>query len=175
VLGIGSLWQSFGLLTGAGTSDPYFTGTSARQGFSAIGGSAYVGNTVPVENVGGAGTAGSHWRESVLNSELMTGYISPPGTRMPLSLVTIGSLEDLGYTITPWGYDVFTFGVDLRSSVEAPARPLFELPPARAPTAIDDNGGTAAEARLSIRAIRSGRRVDLARNAPRQLESVKSR
>jgi len=175
VLGIGSLWQSFGLLTGAGTSDPFFTGTSARQGFSAIGGSAYVGNTVPVENVGGAGTAGSHWRESVLNSELMTGYISPPGTRMPLSLVTIGSLEDLGYTITPWGYDVFTFGVDLRSSVEAPARPLFELPPARVPIAIDDNGGIAAEARLSIRALRSGRRVDLARNAPRQLESVKSR
>ena len=161
------------LLSGAGTSDPFFTGTSGRQGFSAVGGNAYVGNAVPVENVGGAGTADSHWRESVLNTELMTGYISPPGVRMPLSLVTIGSLEDLGYTITPWGYDVFTFGADLRSSAATASRPFLELPPAHTPIAVDDNGSVAMPTRSSMRASGAGRRVDLARNAPRQLESVR--
>ena len=147
VLGIGTLWQSFELLSGAGTSDPYFTGTSARRAFSSIGGNAYHGNAVPAENVGGAATVGSHWRESVLNTELMTGYTSPPGVRMPLSLVTIGSLEDLGYTITPWGYDVFTFGVDLRSSVLNPAIPLRELPPSKAPVTIDDKARGAPQAK----------------------------
>lgn len=175
VLGIGSLWSSFGLLTGAGTSDPFFTGAAGRQGFSLVGGDSYLGNPVPVENQGGAGTVDSHWRESVLNTELMTGYISPPGVRNPLSLVTIGSLEDLGYSITPWGYDVFTFGVDLREGAQLPARELRELPPQPPRFSIDDWGRMVPHRAPAVRRSAGTSRLTAARRAPRQPQSITRR
>jgi len=57
----------------------------------------YLGNPVPVENSGGAGTVDAHWRESVMGKELMTGYVSI--TSNPLSSITVGSLADMGYTV----------------------------------------------------------------------------
>jgi len=107
VLGIGSLWQDLGLLTGAGSSDPFFTGAEAIARFNSIGGGAYNGNKVPVENTGGGGTAGSHWRESVFNNELMTGFLNAGSN--PMSVVTIGSLKDLGYTVSFAPADNYTF------------------------------------------------------------------
>ena len=52
---------------------------------------------MPVENTGGPGTAGGHWRETVFRNELMSGFISAPGN--PLSRVTVASLGDLGYVV----------------------------------------------------------------------------
>jgi hypothetical protein len=52
---------------------------------------------VPLENTGGAGTADSHWRETIFRNELMSGFVAAPGN--PLSRVTAGSLQDLGYTV----------------------------------------------------------------------------
>jgi hypothetical protein len=54
---------------------------------------------VPVENEGepGDGTWGSHWRESVFTSELMTGFANPG--EEPLTRLTIASFEDLGYKV----------------------------------------------------------------------------
>ena len=76
VIGIGSLWtQAPSLLVGSvagGGTDPYFTGANAIAQFNANGGAGYVGNRVPVANVGGPGTLDSHWRESVMGKELMT-------------------------------------------------------------------------------------------------------
>lgn len=95
VLGIGTLWQSKGLLVGAGTSNPLFTGTQAVAAYNAIFGTNAVG--VPVENSGGSGTRDSHWRESTFNNEIMTGYINSGSN--PLSRVTVASLADLGYTV----------------------------------------------------------------------------
>lgn len=92
VLGLGTVWSSLGL-TGAGTSNPTFTGPAAVSGWQALGG---VG-AVPVENGGGPGTADSHWRESVFNGELMTGYIDHNNN--PLSAVTIGAFSDFGYGV----------------------------------------------------------------------------
>lgn len=95
VLGIGTLWESAGVLTGAGTADPYFTGGSAVAAFRTLGGTAA---GVPVENTGSEGTRDGHWRESVFGNELMTGYIG--GSPNPLSALTIGSLQDIGYGAT---------------------------------------------------------------------------
>ena len=95
VLGIGTLWQSKGLLVGAGTSNPIFTGSQAVAAYNAIFGTNVTG--VPVENSGGSGTRDSHWRESAFNNEMMTGYINA-GTN-PMSRVTVASLADLGYTV----------------------------------------------------------------------------
>lgn len=99
VLGIGTLWN-FGrtLLTGAGTANPFFTGAAARAGFAAINTVTFSGSPVPVEGTPApAGTRDGHWRESVFIRELMQGYAKVGG--MPLSRVTVGSLQDMGYLV----------------------------------------------------------------------------
>jgi Leishmanolysin len=95
VLGIGTIWTRKGLLNGAGTSNPTFTGSQAQIEFGRLQGTAPV--PVPVANVGGIGTRDSHWRESVFRNELMTGTIS--GANNPLSALTVASLQDLGYVV----------------------------------------------------------------------------
>ncbi|MFN8051360.1 MAG: leishmanolysin-related zinc metalloendopeptidase [Acidimicrobiales bacterium] len=102
VLGFGTVWSS-PTLTGAGTADPEFTGQVADGAWQAIGG----GTSIPVENSGGPGTADSHWRESVFNAELMTGYIDVGSN--PMSAVTIGSLADLGYGVNLAAADPYGF------------------------------------------------------------------
>jgi hypothetical protein len=71
---------------------------------------------VPVESQGGSGTAGSHWSDSLFNNELMTGYINS-GKLNPLSKVTVGSLQDLGYTVNYAAADAYTAGASLRGNV----------------------------------------------------------
>jgi hypothetical protein len=90
-LGIGTIWTLKGLLTGASTNNPRFTGANAVREWVRLGGA---GN-VPLENTGGAGTRNSHWRESVFDNELMTGFLN--SGRNPLSRMSIASLKDLGY------------------------------------------------------------------------------
>lgn len=104
VLGIGTLWQAKGLLTGAGGSNPQFTGRQAVAAYNAIFGTSETG--VPVENSGGGGTRDSHWRESTFNNEIMTGYINSGAN--PLSRITVASLADLGYTVNMAVADTYT-------------------------------------------------------------------
>ena len=102
VLGIGTLWNyQRSLLQGAGSANPLFVGPRASAAWSELGG----GGGVPVENSGGSGTRDSHWRESVFADELMTGYIAA-GTN-PLSLISIGSLGDMGYHVDPAAADAY--------------------------------------------------------------------
>jgi hypothetical protein len=94
VLGIGTLWNDGGRTLSQGpASNPYFTGKTANTHWHAEGG---VG-LLPIENIGGPGTAGGHWRESVLRNELMTGFLNL-GVN-PLSRITAGSLRDMGYGV----------------------------------------------------------------------------
>jgi len=125
VLGIGVLWDAFGLLFDDNgeldecfpidddpppplTTDPYFSGTQALTAFNNNGGLTYVGNKVPVEDDFGGGTRCVHWRESVLDNELMTGFTETPSTAMPLSEVTVKSLADMGYTVAASGWDTWS-------------------------------------------------------------------
>jgi subtilase family serine protease len=89
VLGLGTLWSSFGLRSGSS-----YIGGGAVNAYHQLGGQ---GSTVPLETTGGSGTALVHWSDSVFGNELMTGFIS--GTSNPLSILTIGSLQDLGYRV----------------------------------------------------------------------------
>lgn len=113
VLGFPSIWsdsvfidQNGALLVGEGTTDPYFTGTNAAARFDQAGGALVNGVGVPIENTGDEGTRDSHWREAVLASELMTGFISAVGN--PLSAITIGSLMDIGYQVDFGAADAYT-------------------------------------------------------------------
>lgn len=124
VLGIGSLWQLKRLVTGVGGANPVYTGANGVAEYNKL--LAFGGATsVPVENLGGPGTAGAHWRESVFDNELMTGIAEKGGVKMPISRLTVGSLEDLGYTVDYAAADPY-----LLSSRVGGTGPMRAVPPA---------------------------------------------
>jgi hypothetical protein len=118
VVGVGSLWNYKSLLSGYNTTDVAYLGTNGIQGCQTIGGSTSCASTVPVEGTGGAGTMNSHWRETTFRSELMTGYAE--NGPMPLSVMTIRSMADLGYTVNAASADPYSIFIgSLRASGSA--------------------------------------------------------
>jgi hypothetical protein len=97
VLGFGTIWQQKGLIAGAGTGSPRFTGTNAKNAYNALFGTS--ATSVPLENTGGAATIETHWRESIFGDEQMTGFSEAAGVPEPLSSVTVAQFQDLGYTV----------------------------------------------------------------------------
>ncbi|WP_420442477.1 leishmanolysin-related zinc metalloendopeptidase [Candidatus Palauibacter sp.] len=102
-LGFGVLWPVKGLLRdrslGVGAIDAHFTGPLAIAAFDAAGGADYTGGAkVPVENLGGAGSANLHWRGAVLQGELMR-PLNRLGVPETFSAITIQSMADLGYVV----------------------------------------------------------------------------
>jgi hypothetical protein len=93
-------------------ADTHFIGADAIAAFDEIGGADYTGAKVPAENTGGAGTVNSHWRDGVFGAEIMTGFLNP-GVN-PLSVVTVASLADLGYTVDVGQADAFTLDPSFR-------------------------------------------------------------
>ncbi|MEZ6052056.1 MAG: right-handed parallel beta-helix repeat-containing protein [Planctomycetaceae bacterium] len=96
VLGFGTIWDNLGLLLNPGTADPRFTGAQATTQYNTIFANAEA--DIPVENIGGPGTADAHWRETIFTNELMTGFLDG-GVANPISAVTIAQFADLGYTV----------------------------------------------------------------------------
>jgi len=88
-LGFGSIWDRLGLVTNG-----QFTGANAVNEYHLMGGTG----GVPVEQDGGAGTAGSHWDEETFNNELMTGYINEGSNYF--TAMSEASFRDLGYQIS---------------------------------------------------------------------------
>lgn len=108
ILGFGTRWSSLNLLVGANSADVHFTGPAARTVFEALreSGLGYTGPTVPVENVGGAGSINSHWRESVLNNELLTSRLN--SGENPLTALSLAGFRDMGYLVDDAGGEPFT-------------------------------------------------------------------
>jgi len=98
VLGIGTLWSSdfFDFIEGSGGDDPAYTGPNASREYGDLLGQG-TATKVPIANTGGPGTREGHWREKTFAHELMTGFLS--GATRPLSRMTIGTLEDMGYEV----------------------------------------------------------------------------
>jgi hypothetical protein len=101
ILGIGTHWDNnpslaIGLssTSGACGANPQFVGVNAIREYRALGG---VGN-IAIENTSGPGTCDGHWKESVFGRELMTGFLNYQQIN-PLSRITLGSMQDLGYSI----------------------------------------------------------------------------
>ncbi|HEY4321281.1 MAG TPA: Ig-like domain-containing protein [Gemmatimonadales bacterium] len=146
VLGFGTLWDAMHVVSGLGTSDPIFTGAAALLEWPPFASALdYNGRPIPVENSGGSGTAGSHWRESVFGAELMTGYIEAPGVPMPLSKMTLASLRDLGYGVDYSQADLFVGNLRAPNARVTPPQilnevlsgPKWQLPPVGAPMRIN--------------------------------------
>ena len=93
VLGIGTIWDLRGLLTGNGGNTPRFTGPAASAEYDRL--SKASETSVDVESTGGSGTRYSHWRDTTYGNELMTGYLNNGSN--PLSRITAASMIDLGY------------------------------------------------------------------------------
>ncbi|HEY9225418.1 MAG TPA: leishmanolysin-related zinc metalloendopeptidase [Gemmatimonadaceae bacterium] len=127
VLGIGTLWSARSLVQATGTPNVAYYGLAGTKGCVDAGGTVVCATSVPVENSGGAGTADSHWRETTFRTELMTGFVNTGG--MPLSLITVGSLGDIGYLVNPFAADPFNLpGTSASTSItpgEAWERPLI--------------------------------------------------
>jgi hypothetical protein len=105
ILGIGTVWSDLGLLSGAGTSNPIFTGARATAEYNTLFHVSARG--VPVENTGGGGTRDAHWRESTFGTELMTGWYDY-GQVNPISRITVASLADIGYQVNMAAADAYT-------------------------------------------------------------------
>jgi hypothetical protein len=100
VLGIGTLWNYNEVHSG---SNDKYKGSEAKQAWKDMGCSG----RLPVETDGGSGTAGGHWDETCLDGELMTGYVEKTKS-MPLSRLTIASLQDMGYGVNLDAADEFS-------------------------------------------------------------------
>jgi ELWxxDGT repeat protein len=99
------VWDSKNLVLSL-TDGPLYVGINAVREFNTIYGESVRG--IPLEKEGGAGTKAAHWSEPLMKAEIMTGFIEPPGTRMPLSKITVGALADIGYTVDYARADPFT-------------------------------------------------------------------
>lgn len=129
VIGIGAVDKWYDILQGYGGADPFFPGAEAVARYTAAAGAAP--NPVPVANTGGGGTRYAHWREAHMGRELMTGWLSS-GVSNPLSAISVGALQDMGYTVNAGDADAYTVSSSLRLE-EDELIPLIEiqLPPPR--------------------------------------------
>jgi len=119
VLGIGTLWNSM-IVDGL-----YIGFNGLREYRNLLSDESLVG--VPIEDDGGAGTQGGHIEEgtepyssvnnrvisdvlhSGLDSELMTGWSERTDGNEPLSKVTVGMLDDLGFEVDYESADLYVF------------------------------------------------------------------
>lgn len=58
-----------------------------------------MGKAIPLTSGVGEGSDIAHWQEEIFNNELMSHEVEASGSTMPLSEVTIASLEDLGWEV----------------------------------------------------------------------------
>jgi hypothetical protein len=138
IVGIGTLWNCCGnaLLTGATGEeggDPRYTGTEGVNAYkNGLGG---LEPDIPVANTGGPGTVDGHWREVTFDAEIMTGYLEGAGVPQPVSIMTVASLTDLGYTVDLGAADGYSLpgpapaGVAaLRTDARLPLDDMLDLP-----------------------------------------------
>lgn len=118
-IGAGSTWN--GLRMGDCLMDVRFTGALSVAAWNGIGGA---GN-VPVENGGtiNDGSNCSHWREAILKAELMTPSLNA-GVANPLSLITIQSLADMGYSVNTGEAESFSLTPPAPAAFRAPGETI---------------------------------------------------
>lgn len=135
VLGVGTHWRNYGCLenetTDNNSQDTYFDCVNGRAAMDSLGGASYTGgNKVPVENCGmpsftfpncGAGSYNGHWREATFDTELMSPLAEAAGVLTPLSILTVTSLEDLGYTVNYAAAEPYAQVFTLQSALRAVA------------------------------------------------------
>ncbi|MDX2273788.1 MAG: hypothetical protein NW237_17810 [Cyanobacteriota bacterium] len=131
VLGLGTLWDTFGLLEGSEPFpviqptpnpspspgyNPRYIGASGVAQYKILSGPD---DDIPVEDCEdlpdaqrstcGAGTRDGHWKESIFDNELMTGYLNAAnGGSRPLSIISAGHFADMGYQVNVGAADDYS-------------------------------------------------------------------
>lgn len=101
-LGFGTTW--FGANLNDDDDDPRFIGRHAVAAWC-LAMASRCQRGVPVEAGDNPGVARAHWRESVLDTELLTPFFDRPW--QPLSAITLGVLRDLGHVVDDSKADAF--------------------------------------------------------------------
>lgn len=105
VLDIGSFGGMRKTVPNTSPPDHYFPGPLATAAFNAVGGGAYVGGKVPLENAAPRPISNrTHWRWSVFGGEVM----DFAATAALVSPITVQALADLGYVVDVSKADPFT-------------------------------------------------------------------
>jgi len=99
------LGHALGFGSGFKPFDPFvvgdaFNGPNALREYRTA--ASNTATTIPLE----PGVRG-HWDEKVFGNELMTPFAAAVGTAMPISRVTIGALQDMGYSVNYAAADSF--------------------------------------------------------------------
>ncbi len=105
------------------TELPVFTGEEATTQHELLGGT---GGPL-VEDQYGPGTQCSHWDEETYATELMTGFTSADGSVEPLSAITIGSLQDIGYTVDMGEAEPYEIPATEASIAPASLRRIYDI------------------------------------------------
>ena len=134
VLGFGTLWSNYNLVSNSQT-DPRYLGKDGIASLSVIDGEFM--KLPAVQSTGGVGTALSHWRESVFGDELMTPYLE--ASYEPMSALTIDSLADLGYSVDSSTYDEYNVS---STGYNLPAPPPQMENPISPPQYFGNSGST---------------------------------
>ena len=69
---------------------------------------AALGNQPWAEDQYGLGTARGHWDDAIYQTELMSGFSEPLGVSSPMSIMTVRSLKDLGFTVDESQADAYS-------------------------------------------------------------------
>ncbi|GAX21589.1 hypothetical protein FisN_29Hh022 [Fistulifera solaris] len=112
------VWDKMGLINNRDPSCHYKLNSAASRAWQNVTGCG-PDVAVPIENEGGSGTACSHFDEQCLRTELMTGFVS--ALDLPLSVITVGAMEDLGFTVNYTAADNYT-NYACTSECELPTR-----------------------------------------------------
>jgi hypothetical protein len=113
VLGLGTLWNFLGISqcdrNNPQGSNANYLGENAVEAFESTPNRA-PGSSLLIEQDGGGGTACGHFDEVQLRSEVMTGFLTTNTQTgiSELSTITIGSLQDMGYTVNFAAADAFS-------------------------------------------------------------------
>jgi hypothetical protein len=98
VMGIGTLWEANGLIDP--TTATYDANTNAGIVYGEILLGQNTPEAIPLTTGEGEGSDFSHWDEEIFDNELMTHEAESLGvSSMPLSLMTLASLQDIGWNV----------------------------------------------------------------------------
>jgi hypothetical protein len=95
-------------LTGGTLANPLFVGVNATREFNAAFGRSDAGVPLYDEGTPGDGSYGAHWRDSLFGYEMMVSAGPADRRGAPLSRITVGHFEDIGYQVNYGAADPYT-------------------------------------------------------------------
>ncbi|MDE2805713.1 MAG: Ig-like domain-containing protein [Gemmatimonadota bacterium] len=109
-------------------ADTHFPDPATVAAFDAAGGAAWTGSKVPVQNHGPRWLVDTHWRESVMSTEIMSPDFTEdlrlkPFRELSLSAITVQAMAAIGYEVDVNEADAYTLPTAGVAAEPAASRP----------------------------------------------------